>query len=79
MPAVLLYKEKSITMANQEEKNTANENKEQGNAGADNNQNTGNETLSTDNGHKKDPVHNTGDERMMIDESGAEVKPDDQV
>lgn len=65
-------------MANQEEKNTANENKEQGTAGADNNQNTGNDTSST-NGHKKDPVHNTGDERMMIDESGAEVKPNDQV
>jgi hypothetical protein len=79
MPAELLYKEKSITMANQEEKNTANENKEQGTAGADNNQNTGNDTSSTDNGHKKDPVHNTGDERMMIDESGAEVNPDDQV
>lgn len=66
-------------MANQEEQNTPNENKEQGTAGADNNQNTGNDSSSTADGHKKDPVHNTGDERMMIDEEGAEVKPDDQV
>ena len=29
--------------------------------------------------HKQDPVHNTGDEHMMIDEEGAEIKPDDQV
>lgn len=33
----------------------------------------------TGEGHKQDPVHNTGDEHMMIDEEGAEIKPDDQV
>lgn len=66
-------------MANQEEQTTPNENNEQINEGTDAAQHTDSGSSDTNSGHKKDPVHNTGDERMMIDEEGAEVKPDDQV
>jgi len=66
-------------MANYEEQNTTNEQKEKGNAGADKSKNANNDTTTTGGGNVKDPEHNTGNDRMMIDEEGAEVKPDDQV
>ena len=65
-------------MANQEEQTRPNENKEQGNLGGTSGESEQKAT-ETNSGHKKDPVHNTGDDRMMIDEEGAEIKPDDQV
>ncbi len=29
--------------------------------------------------HLQDPVHNTGNEKMSIDEEGAEIQPGDEV
>lgn len=69
-------------MINHEEQNTTNEQNEQeqqGAAGADNSENTGHDTSASSGGHKQDPEHNAGNDRMRIDEEGAEVKPGDQV
>jgi hypothetical protein len=66
-------------MGNQEEKHESKENAEQSTPGNKQTQHVGNESTQSDPSHKEDPVHNTGNEHMMIDEEGAEVKPDDQV
>lgn len=66
-------------MENQEDQTTPNESTAPGAGAAETDQDTNSGTSSTNSGHKKDPVHNTGDERMMIDEEGVEIKPDDQV
>ena len=66
-------------MANQEEQDPTNEHKEQGSAAADHTENTGQDTSSSSTGKNSDPVHNTGNDRMMIDEEGAEIKPGDEV
>lgn len=66
-------------MGNQEEKHVSKENEEQSNPANKQSQNVGNESTQSEPSHKEDPVHNTGNEHMMIDEEGAEVKPDDQV
>lgn len=66
-------------MANQEEQHNPNENQEQSNPANNQSQEVGNESTSSGAGHKTDPVHNTGNDRMKIDEEGAEIKPDDQI
>lgn len=66
-------------MSNQEEQQSANENKEQNNPSNNQSQEVGNESTSSGGSHMADPEHNTGNDRMRIDEEGAEIKPDDEV
>jgi len=75
---VIEWYQKLNTMANQEEQNNPNENQEQNNPANNQSQEVGNESTSSG-GHKSDPEHNTGNDRMRIDEEGAEIKPDDEV
>lgn len=66
-------------MANQEEQSNPNEQKEQSTPAENQSQNTADESTQSGGSHKQDPAHNTGNEHMMIDEEGAEVKPGDEV
>jgi hypothetical protein len=66
-------------MGNQEEQHSSKENQEQSNPANNQSQDVGNESTQSETSHKTDPVHNTGNEHMRIDEEGAEVQPDDQV
>jgi hypothetical protein len=63
-------------MSNQEEKITGSQKPEN-----DSLQSNAEDTVhsATTEGKIADPKHNTGNERMSVDEEGAEVGPDDEV
>lgn len=72
-------------MSNQEEEITKSQNTENNNGSNGENVSSqsgahhSDDSASTSDEKIADPTHNTGNERMAVDEEGAEVGPDDEV